>query len=155
MDGANRRLMWHGMLLFIFGLFTGFAEAHVTNVRMGLAAHLEGVMNGTFLIAVGAIWNHVVLAPLPRTMAYWLALYGTYMNWVMTSVAAILGTAALSPVTAAGHSGSPLQERLVTVGFLSVGITIILSCLVMLWGLRGKAATTGAEKQDGRAVAGS
>ncbi len=145
MDGANRRLMWHGMLLFIFGLFTGFAETHVTNVRMGLAAHLEGVMNGTFLIAVGAIWNQLVLAPLPKAMAYWLALYGTYVNWAMTSVAAILGTAALSPVTAAGHSGSPLQEKLVTAGFLSVGVTIILSCLLMLWGLRGKRLPAAAE----------
>jgi hydroxylaminobenzene mutase len=140
MDGANRRLMWHGMLLFILGLLTGFAEAHVANVRMGLAAHLEGVMNGTFLIAVGAAWNCIYLAPRPRRVAYWTALYGTYVNWAMTAIAAILGTAALSPITAAGHSGTPLQEKLVTAGFMSVGIAIILSCLLMLWGLRGKAA---------------
>ena len=38
--------MWHGMLLFLLGLLTGFAEPHFGNVRMGLAAHLEGVMNG-------------------------------------------------------------------------------------------------------------
>src|SRR5215467_3956991 len=138
MDGENRRLMWHGMLLFIFGLFTGFAETHVTNVRMGLAAHLEGVMNGTFLIAVGAIWNHIYLPSLPRRVAYWTSLYGPYVNWGMTSLASILGTAALSPVTAAGHSGSPLQEKLVTAGFLSVGVAIIVSCVLMLWGLRAR-----------------
>lgn len=142
MDDAHRRLMWHGMLLFILGLFTGFAEAHVANVRMGLAAHLEGVMNGTFLIALGAIWNHVHLPPLSRQIAYWTALYGTYVNWGMTLLAAILGTAALSPVTAAGHSAPPLQEKLVTCGFLSVGIAILASCALMLWGLRGKAAAS-------------
>lgn len=145
MDGTNRRLMWHGMLLFILGLFTGFAESHVANVRMGLAAHLEGVMNGTFLIAVGAIWNYVYLASTPRKVAYWTALYGTYVNWGMTSLAAILGTAALSPVTAAGHSSTPLREKLVTVGFLSVGIAIILSSVLMLWGLRAKASATTTE----------
>ena len=55
MKGANRRLMWHGVLLFLLGLLTGLVEQRFTNVRMGLAAHLEGLMNGTFLIALGAI----------------------------------------------------------------------------------------------------
>lgn len=45
MEGTDRRLMWHGTLLFLLGLFTGFAEPHFVNIRMGLAAHLEGVMN--------------------------------------------------------------------------------------------------------------
>jgi hydroxylaminobenzene mutase len=49
--------MWSGMLLFLFGLVTGLLEQRLTNMRMGLSAHLEGVMNGTFLIALGAIWT--------------------------------------------------------------------------------------------------
>ena len=40
---TNRRLMFHGMCLFLLGLLTGFAEQHFANVRMGLAAHLEGL----------------------------------------------------------------------------------------------------------------
>ncbi len=42
------------MFLFLIGLLTGFVEPQFTNVRMGLAAHLEGVMNGIFLVALGA-----------------------------------------------------------------------------------------------------
>jgi len=77
MESSNRRLMWHGMFLFLLGLFTGFAEHSFANVRMGLAAHLEGVMNGTLLLAVGAIWTHVRL-PLPgKTATYWITLYAT------------------------------------------------------------------------------
>jgi len=140
MEFANRRLMWHGIFLFLLGLFTGFAESHVANVRMGLAAHLEGVMNGTFLIAIGAIWHHVKLAPTTKTVTFWLALYGTYVNWLITMLAAILGTGALSPVTAPGRTALPWQESLVTAGFLSVGITIVLASLLVLWGLRGKAS---------------
>jgi (hydroxyamino)benzene mutase len=45
--------MWHGRFLFLLGLFTGFAEPHFLNMRMGLAAHLEGVLNGIFLLASG------------------------------------------------------------------------------------------------------
>ncbi len=38
---------------------TGFVEQKFINPRMGLAAHLEGVMNGTYLIALGAVWAEV------------------------------------------------------------------------------------------------
>lgn len=140
MDSSNRRLMWHGMLLFLIGLFTGFAEQHFANIRMGLAAHLEGVMNGTLLIALGAIWTEVRLPRTAKAVAYWAALYGTYMNWLITTLAAVFGTAALSPITAAGHSGQPWQESLVTAGFMSVGIVIVSFSVLVLWGLQDKMA---------------
>src|ERR1039457_4066783 len=82
MEGTNRRLMFHGMCLFVLGLLTGFAEQHFTNVRMGLAAHLEGLMNGTFLIALGAIWPQVRLSTMTTAFAFWTVLYGTYVNWL-------------------------------------------------------------------------
>ena len=54
--------MCHGMLLFLFGLITKLLEQHCfTNVRMSLSAHLEGVMNGILLFALGAAWNEVRL----------------------------------------------------------------------------------------------
>jgi hydroxylaminobenzene mutase len=140
MEDARRRLMWHGMFLFLLGLITGFVEQRFTNVRMGLAAHLEGVMNGTFLVALGAIWTEVKLPPVSKAIAYWTALYGTYVNWLVTTLAAIYGTAALSPISAAGHIGLPWQESLITAGFLSVGIVIVVSSVVVLWGLRAKAS---------------
>jgi len=63
MGTADRRLMWHGLFLFLVLLVTGLNERRFTNMRMALSAHLEGVMNGTFLIALGAIWGHVELSP--------------------------------------------------------------------------------------------
>ena len=139
MQSTNRSLMWHGMCLFLIGLITGFAETHFANMRMGLAAHLEGVMNGTFLVALGAVWVEVRLSQSIKAIAYWTALYGTYGNWIVTTLAATLGTAALSPITGAGHSGQPWQESLVTIGFLTVGIAIVASSLLVLWGLRARA----------------
>jgi len=55
--------MWHGMFLFMLGLLTGFVEQRFANIRMGLAAHLEGVTNGIFLLALGTAWTEVRLAP--------------------------------------------------------------------------------------------
>ena len=59
----QRRLIWHGMYLFLLGLLIGFAEGQVINPRMALAAHLEGLMNGTCLIALGAVWQFVNPCP--------------------------------------------------------------------------------------------
>lgn len=135
----DRRLMWHGMFLFLLGLLTGFVEQHFANVRMGLAAHLEGVMNGTFLLALGAVWNAVRLSPRVKTAAFWITLYGTYANWLITLLAAVLGTGALSPITAPGRNGLPWQEKFITSGFMSVGIAIVAATVIVLWGLRAKA----------------
>jgi hydroxylaminobenzene mutase len=139
MQNAHRRLMWHGMFLFLLGLFTGFAEPHFVNMRMGLAAHLEGVLNGIFLLALGATWSEVRLSPGAKAAAFWTALYGSYVNWLVTSLAAAFGTGALSPITASGRTALAWQEQGVTIGFVSVAIAIILCSLLVLWGLRGKA----------------
>ena len=139
MENSKRRLVWHGMFLFLLGLLTGFVEQKFSNPRMGLAAHLEGVMNGIFLVALGAVWTEVRLSPRLEAAAYWMALYGTYANLAFTTLAAIFGTAALSPITGAGHSGQPWQESTVTVGFMSVGVVIVAASMLILWGLRRKA----------------
>jgi len=136
----RRRLLWHGMLLFLIGLLTGLAQQHFTNIRMALAAHLEGVMNGTFLIAVGAIWSEVQFSSRASVVTFWTLLGGTYGNWAVTTTAAMLGTAALSPITGAGHTAAPWQEALVTSGFVMIGLAIISASVLLLWGLRSKAA---------------
>jgi hydroxylaminobenzene mutase len=97
-------------------------------------------MNGTFLLALGAAWAHVTLPPSVKTTTYWITLYATYANWLMTTLAAVFGTGALSPITAPGHHGQPCQESFVTIGFMSVGIAYVASTLLILWGLRTKTA---------------
>lgn len=141
MEDSNRRLIWHGMFLFLLGLLTGFVEQKFANQRMGLAAHLEGVMNGTFLVALGAVWMQVRLAPRLKIAAYWSALYGAYANWAATTLAAAFGAAALSPITGAGHHALPWHETLVTVLFMSVGLTTVGSSVLVLWGLRRAAVS--------------
>ena len=136
MEALKRPLLWHGMFLFLLGLFTGFVEQRFANPRMGLAAHLEGVMNGTFLVALGAVWTDVRLSPPLKVAAYWSALYGTYANWAITALAAIFGTAAMSPIVGAGHTGQPWQESLVTFGFITVGLAMVACSILVLCGLR-------------------
>jgi hydroxylaminobenzene mutase len=81
----------------------------------------------------------VRLRPSVGKLAYWALLVGTYGNWAVTTTAAILGTAALSPITAAGHSAAPGQEILVATGLVLISLTVLLASSLLLWGLRGRA----------------
>jgi hydroxylaminobenzene mutase len=143
MNEPRRRMLWHGMVLFVLGLVCGFVEPKFANPRMGLAAHLEGLMNGTFLLALGAVWGEVRLAPALKTAAYWILLYGAYANLLFTTLGAVFGTAALSPIAAAGHSGQPWQESLVTIGLVSVGLAMLAGAVLVLWGFRGRVEAGG------------
>ena len=40
MGRQQRQLMWHGMLLFLFGLITGLLEQRFANVRIGLSGYI-------------------------------------------------------------------------------------------------------------------
>lgn len=135
MRTTDRRLMWHGMFLFLIGLVSGMQERRFKNMRMALSAHLQGVMNGTFLIALGAIWGHVDLPPRAEKTARWTALYGTYGNWLFTTVGAALGTAAANPILSQGYRGNPRQERFVRAGFDSVAYSMLIAVVLLLRGL--------------------
>ena len=58
---ANK-LVFLGLILFILGLLIGLFVQNMTNPRMALAAHLEGIMNGMFLIILRIIWNRLILS---------------------------------------------------------------------------------------------
>ncbi len=138
MEDVQRRLVWHGVLLFLLGLLTGLVSAQFTNARMGLAAHLEGVMNGILLIALGAAWPHVRLSVTLERAAFGLALFGAYANWAVTTLAAVFGTGAMTPIAAGGRVGQPWQETLVSIGFVSVALSMIAAAVLLLLGLRGR-----------------
>lgn len=136
----KRRLMFHGILLFMFGLLTGLVQQQFANPRMGLAAHLEGLMNGTFLLALGAAWVDVRLSERSQRMAFAAAVFGGYGNWGVTTLAAMLGTTAMTPIAGAGYEGSRLQEALVTSGFVAVGVLMLTMAAILLQGFRAPKA---------------
>src|SRR5499427_7589389 len=143
MKTQKRRLMWHGMLLFLLGLITELLEQRFTNVRMGLSAHLEGVMNGILLLALGAVWSEVRLPHPIKVTAYCTALYGTYANWLVTSIAAAFGTAANSPITSAGDRGQPWhrvdsQTKRVSVAAMASSSTAGTPSPKLVWKLEEK-----------------
>jgi hydroxylaminobenzene mutase len=150
MRTADRGLMWHGMFLFLIGLVTGANEWRFKNMRMALSAHLEGIMNGTFLIALGAIRSHVELPLCVKKTARWSALYSAYGNWLFTTLGAAMGTAAANPILSQGHHGRPWQESIANAGFRSIAYSILIAVVLILWGLgrRGSVPATAVSARD-------
>jgi hydroxylaminobenzene mutase len=138
MDPLNtsRRLMWHGIFLFLLGLLTGILVPALHNPRMGVSAHLEAVMNGIFLVVLGLIWKEAKLTSTAAKATFRIALYGTYTNWVATLLSAMLGTSRLTPIAGAGYTATPWQELLIGFGLISLSLAMITCCVVVLWGLR-------------------
>jgi hydroxylaminobenzene mutase len=130
---AKRGLVRHGMTLFLAGLLTGFALPAMVNPRAGLAGHVEGVMNGTFLIALGCAWSELRLGERAQKAVYALVRYGAWANWVGTVLSGVFGTSKATPIAGAGHVGSTLQEYLVLAILISVGVTMSSAALTAVW----------------------
>ncbi len=131
----SRALMAFGSLLFFFGLIFGLLVPAVRNPRMGLASHLEGVTNGTFLIAVGAIWSRVRLSPRQLEVTFWLLLWGTYVNALCIFLGGVFGTSRSTPIAGAGFEGAAWQEQLINAGLTTVVIAMLVGCGLLTWGL--------------------
>lgn len=132
----GHRLLQLGILLFLIGLLTGFAVPMLMNPRMGLASHLEGILNGIFLVLLGLLWPGLRLPRMPLTVTFWLALYGTFANWAATLLAALWGAGSSMPIAAAGFQGSPTQEAIIDVLLFSLSFAMVAVCGLILWGLR-------------------
>lgn len=147
-DRTAQALLGFGALLFFLGLMSGFAIPAMTNPRMGLSGHLEGVMNGTFLIVIGLAWSRLNLASKYLSITYWLLIYGTFANWLFVTCAAMFGTKAMTPIASAGHEGQAWQESLVTFGLFSVGIAMVVACALLVWGFFRQAERLDYKSQD-------
>lgn len=130
------KLIFLGVLLFLLGLFVGLVVPILANPRMGVSSHLEGVMNGMLLVMLGLIWNKLQLSDKVLTRTYWLALYGTFVNWFGVLLAAIFDAGAMMSVAANGKQGPPIIEGIVTFSLLSLSIAMIIVSVTVLIGLK-------------------
>ena len=130
----HRRLLRHGLLLFLLGLVTGFAVPAMANPRAGLAGHLEGLMNGMFLVVVGLAWRELHLSERVGGVLYWLLLFGTYANWASTTASGVLGTSRGTPIAGAGFHAGETAESVVYGTLVLVGLTMTAACLGLVVG---------------------
>jgi hydroxylaminobenzene mutase len=127
-------LLFFGILLFLFGLVIGVSIPLIRNPRMGLSAHLEGTLNGIFLVTVGLIWSKIIINDKWLTTTFWLTIYGSFANFIAVSIAAITGAGKMMPI-AGGKSGTTIAEGFITFLLISLSLAMIAVCCIILVGL--------------------
>ena len=142
-SATAHRLLQLGVLLFLIGLVVGLTLPVLANPRMGLASHMEGVMNGLFLIAVGLVWPRLTSSPGMQRLTFVLVVYGTFANLVATFLSAAWGAGApMMPIAAGGHEGSSVQELVIRALLVSLALADMAACVLVLVGLRRPAPVT-------------
>jgi hydroxylaminobenzene mutase len=135
-DALGRRLLLLGMILFMLGLLTGFVSGTFENPRMGLSAHLEGLMNGTFLAVLGLFWHRLALGTKASVIAFWMVVYAAYANWLGVLLGGIWGAgASMMPIAAKGITGTPFQEGIIAFLLISISVAMVIGVAMIIWGL--------------------
>lgn len=125
-----------GLILFVIGLLTGFAIPLLKNPRMGLASHLEGLLNGMFLALLGLLWPHIHLSHAWGITAVTLIVYSAFANWLAGLLAAAWGAGRkFAPIAAADYEASSVKERIVGVLLVSLSVAIVIGVVIVIVGL--------------------
>jgi hydroxylaminobenzene mutase len=133
----SRRLIWNGFFLVLLGMLSGFIIPWMSNPKMGISTHLDGLLNGCLLAVIGLVLPASSLSLKLQRSTFWFSLLGAYLGWGATLLAALWGTrfgASVNP----GAGGAPWQEAVVGTGFVLAVIGLISAVLILLWGLRIK-----------------
>lgn len=132
----GQRLMQVGMLLFLCALLVGLAVPRFAVPRLALSAHLLGITQGLFLVAMGAIWSRLRLGR-AQPVAMWLAIYGCVAAWSANVLAGLWGAGnSMLPMAAGAAHGSAAQELVITIALRSAAVSLIAAVALILWGLR-------------------
>lgn len=132
----DRNLVRSGFVLVLLSLLTGLLLPVLTNPRLGLSAHLAGLMSGTLLALVGVIAGTLTLGERGRRLLTWSWVYAGYSNWVAALLGAAFGASKLTPIAGAGTAGTPLQEAIVYALLITVVVSSLVAVCTVLWGLR-------------------
>jgi hydroxylaminobenzene mutase len=132
-SNQSNQLIFLGLLLFLLGLISGLFVHNMTNPRMGLSAHLEGVMNGMFLIVLGLIWHRLHLSRTFFKITFWLVAFGTFANIAAVIIAAISGAGKMMPI-AGGMEGAPFIEGVISFLLVALSFAMLATLFLVLWG---------------------
>jgi hydroxylaminobenzene mutase len=131
------RLIRLGVLLLLLGLLTGAVVPSLTVPRLGLSAHVLGVLGGLSSVVFGLVWPRLRLGPRASALGCWLALYSFYAGWLMPLLGGAWGAGStLLPIAAGTARGTAFQEGVISAGLVTAAVAIVAVCLLLIWGLR-------------------
>lgn len=140
MAQQSRRLLQLGVLLFLAALLIGLAIPALAVPRLGVAAHLNGVIGALFLVALGLLWPQLRLGPAALHVAFWLAPYSFFVATLMPLLGGLWRAGgAMLPIAAGTARGTAFQEGVIATGLVTAAVAVIALCVLLVLGLRGRA----------------
>lgn len=134
LNKQGNTLIFLGLLLFLLALIIGLFVQNMTNPRMALSAHLEGIMNGMFLMILGLVWRRLILSKTLFKTTYLLVIYGTFANLTANMIAAFTGFGKMLPM-AGGKEGAGIAEDVISFLLISLGLCMIAVCIIVWTGV--------------------
>jgi hydroxylaminobenzene mutase len=131
-------LLQIGSFFFLFALLIGLFVQKFPVPRLGLAVHLEALMQGLFLMVVGLLWPKLTLSKGSSLVAFCALIYGCVAGVTGNLLAGLWGAgSSLLPLAAGSATGSGFQEMMITICLKSSVPALIIAVILIIWGLRG------------------
>jgi hydroxylaminobenzene mutase len=139
-DSLQRRLAWAGAWLFAVGMVTGVWAAIVITERvtvdlprLALAAHLNALLGGLWLIAVAATLDMLRYGEAGRRRLAWVVIIPAWGNWLITLIASVLGVTGLQYTR-----GDPTNNAVAALLHSVVVLPSLVGAAAWAWGLGGR-----------------
>jgi len=131
---ARRALVWHGALMTLLGLLSGFTTIFAKAPTAALTAHTIGLVQGALLFGVAGAWPVLRASRSTLVLIKYSLLIGLYANWLGAQLAGFWSAKAMFVVTgAAMPEGASRWMELVVAGLLNLSALVLVSCAAILW----------------------
>jgi hydroxylaminobenzene mutase len=131
------RLIQIGIALFLAAILLGLVVPYLAVPRLGLSAHLVGMLQGMFLALMGLVWPRLALSSTQSRVAFVLLIYQAFAAPASNLLGAVWGAGnSIVPMAAGAAHGTAVQEAVVSAGLRSAGAALIVALVLVLWGLR-------------------
>jgi (hydroxyamino)benzene mutase len=143
-DALRNLVARAGAWLFAVGLVTGLwagvvltGRVTVPIPRLALAAHLNGLLGGLWLIAVAATLDGLRYGLVGRRRLALAVLVATWANWLITLIASVLGVRGLE------YTSDVRNNAIAALLQILVVLPSLLAAFAWAWGLGGPARARG------------
>lgn len=133
----RQHLLRFGVGLFLFSTLIGLGIPRFAVPLLALSAHLIGILQATFIVAIGLLLPQLRLATTTSRIVAALLIYSCLATMAAYLAAAIWNAGnSLLPLAAGPAHGTALQEAVINVVLHSVALTFPVALVLILWGLR-------------------
>lgn len=136
-----RSLVWHGAMLILLGLISGFTTLFAKVPETALSAHTIGVVQGAVLFGLAGAWHLLIASALTLRVAIYTILIGFYANWLGVQLAAFwsAGRSMFSVSGADMPEGAAGWMNVLVMILINLSMLVMVTCAIILWCARKSA----------------